>query len=365
MKRMQWKIKTWSRGLGQITLGFAIAAALITCHRHTPPVDQSAESPSAATEDCQVINHDAGETSVCGQPKNVVTVGPNMLELLLALDVQPMGHAEYFPFPIPAFDQPEHQIPYLGVRLIGQPRNIGTAHTPALEVIAELKPDLILGDSLKNQDEYELLSQIAPTLLFNYDDPNQDWQSDLRAIAQALNLSERAETVIVDARDRQAALRTAIAPRAAQTPNALLLLGQQLDQELQIETRHSACGSLLEALGFQVVVPEALENSREPSHAISLEALPELDADLIIVEGFNREVNLPPDDPIEGQLQAIKQQWQTNAIAQSLPASQNNRVYFTTVYLCHALLGPIGTEIFLEQLHQQLTIGANDAKISP
>ena len=38
------------------------------------------------------------------------------------------------------------QLPYLGERLTSQPCNVGTAHAPALEAIAQLKPDLILGD---------------------------------------------------------------------------------------------------------------------------------------------------------------------------------------------------------------------------
>ena len=352
--------------LGLIITGLAIATALTACNRHIARSDQSTElqfeDAPAVVEECQAIVHDAGETLVCGQPQTIATIGPNMLELLLALDVQPVGHAEYFPLPIPVFDQPARQIPYLGKRLTGQPRNIGTAHDPTLEAIAELKPDLILGDTLKNRDEYALLSQIAPTLLFTYNDADQDWQDDLQAIAQALDRTDQADTVIANFHQRQTALRAAIAPQVAQRPNALLLLSQRLDQEIRLETRHSACGGLLEDLGFQVIVPKALEDSPQASHVISLEALLQLDADLIIIESFNSEVNTNAADPVEAQLQEVKQQWRENAIAQSLPASQNGHVYFTTVYLCHALLGPIGAEIFLEQLHQQLSGGALDAK---
>ena len=359
MKHMRRKGKQPGGGLKQSTIGLAIAATLIACN-------QSAERPSkqvpTATEDCRAIVHDAGETTVCGRPQTVVTIGPNLLELLLALEVQPVGHAEYFPLPVAVFDQPVQQIPYLGKRLTSQPRNVGTAHDPALEVIAELEPDLILGDTLKNRDEYALLSQIAPTLLFTYNGADQDWQSDLQAIAQALDRTDQADTVIADFHQRKTALRAAIAPQAAQQLNVLLLLSQRLDQEIRIETRHSACGGLLEDLGFQVIAPKALEDSSQASHAISLEALPQLDADLIIIESFNSDVNANAADPIEAQLQDVRQQWRENAIAQSLPASQNGHVYFTTVYLCHALLGPIGAEIFLEQLHQQLSGEALDAK---
>ena len=349
--------RRWRKGgqqgsrLERIVIWLAIAATLAACNQSA---ELSPKPPLTPSEDCRVIVHDAGETTVCGQPQTVVTIGSNLLELLLALEIQPVGHAEYFPFPVPVFDQPAQQIPYLGERLTSQPRNVGTAHAPALEAIAQLKPDLILGDAFKNEDEYALLSQIAPTLLFTYDKPDKDWSVDLQAVAQALNLLDQAEAVISGFRERQIALRNAIAPQAAQTPNVLLLLSQRLE-EIRIETRHSACGGLLEELGFEVMTPEALKESPDDSHAISLEALLQLDADLIIIQGFNSEINLNTEDPIAEQLQTLKHQWRSNAIAQSLPASQHGNVYFTTVYLCHALLGPIGSEIFLEQLHQQLS----------
>ena len=54
------------------------------------------------------------------------------------------------------------------------------------------------------------------------------------------------------------------------------------------------------------------------------------------------------------QVQTIKQQWETNEIAQSLTASQENRVYFATYYKWNGLNGPIGAELILEQLRQFL-----------
>ena len=54
------------------------------------------------------------------------------------------------------------------------------------------------------------------------------------------------------------------------------------------------------------------------------------------------------------QLSKLKQAWEKNAIAQSLAASQTGRVYFIPTYLCAGLPGPIGTELYLEELKEQL-----------
>lgn len=313
-------------------------------------------SPSTSTDaNCRTIAHDLGETEVCGQPQKVVTIGPNLLELLLALEVQPIAHAEYFPFPTRQFDQPEQQIPYLGKYLTGQPENVGTAESPSLEAIAKLKPDLILADSIKNKDEYELLSKIAPTLLFDYSDAGSAWQPDLKALGQALQKADKATTVVAKSQEKVAKLKQNLQPIVAKDPKVLLLLSEQLSQGVRLETANSACGALLEDVGFQVVVPDDLSQSQEPSHVISLESLTNLDMDWILIEGFSSQNIAKTPNPEAQQVKAIKTEWNENAIAQSLPASKEGKVYFTPVYLCHALLGPIGTEIFLSDLYQQLS----------
>ena len=74
--------------------------------------------------------------------QKIVEIGPNMLELLLALDIQPIGYADYFALPAQKFDRPSQQIPFLGERITSNPVNMGTADNPNLETIAQLQPDL-------------------------------------------------------------------------------------------------------------------------------------------------------------------------------------------------------------------------------
>ena len=54
------------------------------------------------------------------------------------------------------------------------------------------------------------------------------------------------------------------------------------------------------------------------------------------------------------QLSKLKQDWEKNAIAQSLDASKTGRVYFSPIYLCCGLPGSIGAELYLEELKRQL-----------
>ena len=242
-------------------LGMFMAFWIVACsggmtHDPTSVQEQFDAGASSSSAQCQVIQHDVGETEVCGQPEKLVALGPNMLEILLVLDVQPVGYADYFPLSYREFDQPDQQIPYLGERVTSQPSNVGTSGDPSLEAIVKLKPDLILGNSESNQDEYALLSQIAPTLLFHYG-TNGEWQQHIQTVAKVLDRSEQAESVIADHTQKVAQMRESLQPIANAYPRMLLLGSDQLEQNLQIDpyNHKSYCSSLVEDLGFELVLP--------------------------------------------------------------------------------------------------------------
>ncbi|MEM9092315.1 MAG: hypothetical protein AAGC93_26725 [Cyanobacteria bacterium P01_F01_bin.53] len=94
------------------------------------PTSEAAVQPASG---CRVIQHDLGETEVCGQPQKVVTLSAHILDLLLSLDVQPFASTLTLNVHTgEVFDKPARQIPYLGERLTGQPINLGRDHTPSL-----------------------------------------------------------------------------------------------------------------------------------------------------------------------------------------------------------------------------------------
>ena len=315
----------------------------------------SRQMPTSKQAGCRAIEHDRGVTEICHEPQKIVAIGPNMLELLLALDVQPAGYADYFALPAKKFDRPSQQIPFLGDKITSNPVNVGTADNPNLETIAQLQPDLILGGVASNKDEYDLLSQIASTLLFTYA-VDDKWQDQIRTIAKAVDKTEIAEEVISEHSKRIAQTKEVLQPIVAQYPQFLLIGSEQLAQGVQIDpfNHDSFCSGLLEDMGFEMVFPPNSQEQEGVGGNVSLEVLSQLEADSIMVQGYNSKFNDVEDDLLEHQTEKIKQQWNNNEIAQSLPASQRDHVYFSSAYLCRALPGSIGTEIFLEQLQEQL-----------
>lgn len=330
-----------------LCLGLLVGAVTLACS------DSVVNRPQTPTDGCELIDHEGGKTEICGQPQTIVAIGPNGLELLLALDVQPIGYADYYALPFTDFDQPQSQIPYLGERLTGPLKKVGTWDSPSIEAIVQLKPDLIVGSALANQAQYSLLSQAAPTLLLAYG-VEDEWQIQLRQLAKVLGRSEKAEQVIADHTQRVAATRKQLRPYVQNYPQVLVLASEQVEQAIVLENSDSRCGGLLEDLGFELLAPDQIGTAGPGRNNISLELLPQLKSDWIFFLAWSTDFSNVETEIEQQQIAAVQKQWQENGIAQSLTASKTNQVYFHSAYVCRALPGPIGTELILEQLQADL-----------
>jgi len=349
---MKWV--NWLRWVGvAIAMTFVIAA----CQKTPTLVQKRAVSaPSSALANCRVIPHAMGETKVCGQPQRIVVLGPYVLEPLLALGVQPVAFGDHIAFHQGDYTYPSGQIPYLGQHISRPLANLGLAYNPSLEAILKVQPDLILGTDQNNAAQYEIFSKIAPTLLFKFNTP----EANLKAIAQVVNQTERAEQLLKKMKQDVVAARNAFAPIVAKYSRVLLLSSAELREIYLADSPPSLCNGLLKELGFQLI--SAAESRRSsvqaPPVPISLEVLPQFNpADLIIVLGHNfSDLNQSEgkDTFRTHQMANIKHAWASNAIAQALNASQTGQVYFIPAYLCLGLPGPIGTNLYLNELQQQL-----------
>ncbi|MCM2406276.1 ABC transporter substrate-binding protein [Anabaena sp. PCC 7938] len=336
-----------------LLLSCLVLVSIIGCHHQPTNVSFTHRTPAG---DCQTVRHLGGETKVCGQPQRIVVLNPKMLDILLSLDVQPIGYAEIFSNRRGDFDRPQEQIPYLGDRITQPIANLGMSSNPSLEAIIRLKPDLILGDIRGNQPQYGQLSQIAPTLLFDYVGNNK-WQDSLQAIAQVLGRTHHAQKIIAEHDQQIAITRQILAPVVKAYPKVLMVSSEQLNSAINIVTPLDFCGGLLEDIGFKLTTL-SISEPKNITQPISVEILPKLDADLIIVQGHNI-VELSKIKNINNfaktQLQSIKKSWHTNTLAQSLSASKKNRVYFIPTYICLGLPSPSGTQITLKTLQEQLS----------
>ena len=219
--------------------------------------------------------------------------------------------------------------------------------------MSRLQPDLILAER-RDSAKYSSFSKIAPTLPVEIGRTEEN----LVSVAQAVNLTEESEQILAGTEQKIASAREPFGPFVAENPKLLLLSGFSLQDMYLGGSDHGTCNTVLQSLGFQLVTPPEFDDSNTEVRApISIETLPQLnEADLVVMLGA--DFNPPKQGDIqqfeENQLSGIQQEWEENAIAQSLEASKAEQVYFIPAYLCLGLPGPIGTELYLEELKAQL-----------
>ena len=223
------------------------------------------------------LDHKYGSTTITAMPERIVTVGLTDQDALLALGIVPVGTTEWFGgYPGSIWPWAQDELAALGGAL---PEAVG-GESINIEKIAALQPDLILAlySGLK-QEEYDLLTQIAPTVAqpVDYVDYGIPWQELTLTVGKAVGQADAAQALVDEVEARFAQVQadhpefvgaTAVATMAWQ---GIYLYGPQ-----DIRSR------LLTALGF--VLPEGIAEITGSTFGgnLSMERADLLDTDVII-----------------------------------------------------------------------------------
>ncbi|MGW4328962.1 ABC transporter substrate-binding protein [Nocardia sp. NPDC004573] len=157
----------------------------------------SAPDPGEATRS---VTHAAGVSEVPADPQRIVVLTTSALDAVCALGLweRVVGTV--------TMDGPSPQPAYLGTGVLKIP-GVGTAEQPDPARIANLHPDLILGEVPAGAATFTALQAIAPTVLVG---SNNSWQAEFAAFAAGLGRRGAAETALqnyrTEARDTGAAL---------------------------------------------------------------------------------------------------------------------------------------------------------------
>jgi len=143
----------------------------------------------------RLIVHTMGAACVSENPERVVALEWTYVEDLLAVGVQPIGIAD-----IEGYNT-WVKIP---IALDENVADVGDRSEPNLELITELNPDLIIAVNFRVIENYDDLSAIAPTLVFNpYPDDlsvsqYEEMTTTFTTIATAVNKEAEGEAVLAD-----------------------------------------------------------------------------------------------------------------------------------------------------------------------
>lgn len=175
-----------------------LAAALVL----TGCAAGSSETPSTAdagtgSGESVTIEHAFGETVVPADPQNVVTLGWGSTDAAIALGTIPVA----IPFDSYAGDE-NGVLPWVADAVEAAGAELPTvlpesADEPPYEAIAEADPDVILAVySGITEEQYETLSQIAPTVAYPGEAWSTPWRDVVTTVGEALGKSAEAEEVL-------------------------------------------------------------------------------------------------------------------------------------------------------------------------
>lgn len=149
------------------------------------------EPTPAAESDATTISHKFGETTVPANPGRVVTVGWTDQDFVLPLGVVPVSARE--------FSENYNDLPWVQKATDGKGIPTWGSDSIDFEAIAAQKPDLILAIyETIDQQTYDRLSQIAPTVIqsADYADEETPWDVQLLTTGKALGKEAEAKELV-------------------------------------------------------------------------------------------------------------------------------------------------------------------------
>ena len=220
---------------------------------------------------------------------------------------------------------------------LGDIASVGLHSAPDYEAVIGMRPDLIVGQAARFASEASLLESIAPTLLMN--EPADNWRGFMKALADGLGQRAAAEQSIRAYDRRVANMRESLGHRGRR-PTVLLLRVRQKDIRIYGGAERRAGLVMYHDLGLE---PHALTPVDEKHITISMEIIPQIDADVLL---------LMAED--EARMSSIEQL----ELWRQLPAVKAGRVHRVNMAWWNRSVGPISFGRILDDIAKVFGLSA-------
>jgi iron complex transport system substrate-binding protein len=280
------------------------------------PKEEAPEIPASSDEASQydalypmTIQHAFGETVLEKKPEKIATISWGNQDVPLALGIVPVGvsMANYgvtdgsglLPWTKDAFKSLGVENPVLFDDVAGL----------NYEAIYKVAPDVILASySGITQEEYDLLSEIAPVIPYQEMPWQTFWRDQITENASAIGMKEEGEVLVKDLESLIAEKLTAY-PELTGKSAAFFYFSPQDLSKFYIYLPADPRAAYLEDL--QMVLPESVKKLQEENKSFAVELSAEnvdllTDVDLVITYGTEGLLETLQNDPLIGTMEAVK-----------------------------------------------------------
>lgn len=273
-----------------------------------------------------IIEHAMGTTEIKGTPERIVVLTNHGTEALLAMGIKPIGAVQSWTGD-PWYDHIADQME--GVEVVG------LEHQVNVEKIAALQPDLIIGNKMRQEDIYEQLRAIAPTVF--EETLRGDWKVNFELIAKAVNKEEIGRKVLSEYEQRIAKFQKQAGDKLSMEVSVVRFM----PGDVRIYQKDSFSGIILEEIGFSR--PEAQDVNEFAIKGVSKEQVPLMDGDILFY--FTYETG-------DGEGTSIEEEWINDPLFQNLNVAKAGNVYKVSDTIWNTSGGVLAAHLMLDDLEK-------------
>ena len=237
-----------------------------------------------------------GEFTLDKTPSRVVALEYSFVDALAQVGVSPVGVADD--------NNVDRILPQVREKIAAW-QSVGTRSQPSLEVIASLKPDLIIADPSRHTAVFEELKKIAPTVMF--DSRHESYQENLETAQKIGDLVGKSSEMKAKINEHNDYIANIAKNLGVQGKKASF--GTSREDKFNIQNDNGYVGSFLTTLGF---APTKL-NSDQAFVEINLEQLVMEKPEYLFIAHYRDE--------------SIARKWEAEPLWKAIPAVKANHVY--------------------------------------
>ncbi|BBI33590.1 ABC transporter substrate-binding protein [Cohnella abietis] len=305
-----------------LSLVVAVTLVLSGC------AEKSANKEETGKDGEYSVEHAMGKTVIPATPKRIVVLTNEGTEAVLSLGITPVGIVRAWGLD-PTYQHLTEQLK--DVQLLGD------ENQPNLELIASLKPDLILGNKFRQEKIYDQLSDIAPTVFSER--LSGDWKLNYKVYADALNLKDKGASNLAAFDKKTADLKAELGDKASSKVSIVRFNPGGI---VRIYYNDTFSGTILKQVGL---LRPATQDKAEFSEDVGKERIPDMEGDVLFFFTY--------DDDKGGAAKA-EEEWQKEELWKNLDVVKKGNVHKVYDGIWNSSGGIISANLVLDDLKKYL-----------
>ncbi|TYR80054.1 iron-siderophore ABC transporter substrate-binding protein [Priestia megaterium] len=316
-----------------LTLLTVLVLALAACGNANEK-ENGGKKEGESKEEAYTVEHAMGKTEIKGTPKRVVVLTNEGTEALLAMGVKPVGAVQSW-LGDPWYDHIKGDMEDVEV--------VGVEHEVTLEKIAALKPDLIIGNKMRQEAVYDKLSAIAPTVFS--ETLRGDWKENFKLYAKALNHEEKGNEVLSQFDAHVEELKQQLGDKVNQEVSVVRFMAGNA----RIYYTDSFSGVIFDQLGFKRVKEQEeifTADNKLGNLAIDVgkEVIPKMDGDVLFYFTY-----APVNDP---KALATEKEWTSDPLWKNLSVVKNGNAHQVSDAIWNTAGGVLAANLMLDDVEE-------------